>query len=251
MAFTWTTLSAQLVNYLQQDPASTNFTAALPTIVSNAELRIYRELDFLATRGQNSSVSFTGGSRTLSLAGMTGQLVGGLAVAPSYPIVVQGLAVIIPFPDLPAAGTRVRFTLTSVDFIDAIWPQEAVTGTPGAAPTPFAYYAMLDHQTAIVAPTPATDWVAEVTGTFRPAPMSATNEETWLGDNLPDLLFCACMIEGFKYQREVSDPKMALPWEQRYEECKTAAFSEEQRRKGLGPSAQPFQPAPELSQTRA
>lgn len=264
---TYAQLTTQLKAYLNEVTPGANFTTALPNIVNNAELRIYRELDFLATRGQNRSVPFTAGNRLISFSPMTGQLIDGTgAVAQQWPVVVQGLAAIVsewedmtdefgrPITDefgVPIQAdypTIVRFLPVSVDWIDTTWPREATTGVPGQ---PFAYFAMLDDQTAMVAPTPDIAYTSIVTGTWRPAPMSDSNTTTWLGTNLPDLLFIASMVEGLNFQRNVTDPQKILSWEQRYQDGKTVAFEEEQRRKAMGPSAQPYQPSPELQQTRA
>jgi hypothetical protein len=241
----WADVNAYLANYLQQEPAIADYTAAVPLIIANAELRIYRELDFLSTRGVNSSLSFTAGARTLSMAAMTGTLVSGFPVANVYPVVVQSVAAILPTATQPNAGQRVRFQLASYEFVDALWPNESVVSPPG---TPFAYYALVDHQTVIVAPTPDQSYVAEIIGTWRPAPMSATNIETWLGDNLPDLFFAACMVEAAGWERDfgrqADDPQMAMSWEGEYGRLKASAIEEEQRRKGFGAGYQPFSPTP-------
>lgn len=232
--------------YCQQyvNPAP-EWTPSLPTIIDNAELRIYRELDFLAMRGQNASLAFTAGSRTLSMGPMTATLSSGDQLLNAYPVVVQGVAAILPPNDAPKAGTRVRFVLTSVDFIDIAWPEESVTQAPA---TGLAYYAMLDHQTIIVAPTPDQAYTAEITGTWRPAPLSSTNPSNWLWSNLPDLAFKAAMVEAAGWLRDFGqqsdDPKMAQSWENQYQAAKVNAVEEEQRRKGADPGWQPFQPAP-------
>ena len=225
---------------------SAEWTASLPTILNNAELRVYRDLDFLATRGENATVSFTAGSRTLSMAPMTGNpLSSGDRLFNSYPVVVQGVSAIVPQGDAPQAGTRVRFILTSVDFIDVVWPEEATTQAPSTA---LAYYALLDHQTIIVAPTPDKAYTAEITGTWRPAPLSSTNPSTWLWSNLPDLAFKAAMVEAAGWMRDFGqqsdDPKMAQSWEALYQEAKANAMEEESRRKGQDPGWQPFSPTP-------
>jgi len=243
----WNDIVNQVGSYAQQEPAVANpsFTLSLPTFTSSAELRIYRDLDFLSARGQNATVSFTTGSRTLSLAGMTGALIGGFPVQNAYPVVVQGIAAILPAATLPAAGKRVRFLLTTVDFIDSIWPSEATTQAPADGQ---AYYAMLDHQTAIVAPTPDAAYKAEVTGTWRPAPMSPAQPESWLGDNLPDLLLKATLVEAFSweenYQQTMAGGGASAYWEGEYQKAKQTAIEEEQRRRGQDPGWAPFSPTP-------
>lgn len=240
----WPALESYLQNYLQQDQPINAFTAALPNIVYNAELRIYRELDFLNTRQQNATLAFTAGARTLDLSAMTGTM-----NVPTYPVVIQRLAAITPTGSMPANGTRVQFLETSLDFLDFIWPNASQT----LAPSPgFAYWAPVSATLVAVAPTPDQAYAAEVTGTWRPAPMSTTNPETWLGDNLPDLLFAACMVEGTgwirDYGQQSDDPRFALSWEQNYQLHKASALEEEQRRKGYDPGWQPYSPAPLAAQ---
>lgn len=234
----WAGLNAALGHYLEEEQPSDAFTAILPVLVQKAELRIYREIDFLAHRGVNASLVFVPGSRTLDLTGMTGQLVNGITPLNPFPVSVEGISAVLPAWQQPSAGTRVRFRRVSLDTIDMVWPQETVTGSPGS---PFALWTMLDDHTAIVAPTPDNQYLAEVTGTWRPAPMSSVNTRTWLGDNLPDLLIDACMIEAMGYRQDFGaqsdDPRAALSWEQRYQADKASATSEEGRRRlgGLVP----------------
>ena len=48
------------------------------------------------------------------------------------------------------------------------------------------------------------------------------NTTTWLGDNVPDLFFCACMVEAAGWMQnfgaQSDNPQMALSWEARYAE---------------------------------
>ncbi len=244
MAYTWTVLTNQLTNYLEEEN-SADFTTALPQIVSDAELRIYRDLDFLATRGQNHSLTFTAGQRTLSLAGITGATIGGYPVAYAYPVVVQGITACTPVNTAPPTTTRVRFQPATLDFIDMIWPDEATTQAPGVQS---GFFALVDHERVVVAPTPDQAYTVEVTGTWRPAPMSSTQAQSWLGDNVPDLLFAACMVEGAAYQRDFGsmsdDPQKALSWNAHYDALKANATEEEQRRKSQGMGWLPFGAAP-------
>ena len=238
----WATLVSDLQSYCEQDPGQPGtaaFTAQIPTFVNNAELRIYRDLDFLATRGTNASLTFLPGIRTLMMGGMqTGNAFG-------YPVVVQGISAITPKGVPPSMGTRVTFDEVSMDFIDSYWPTESATSAPSYGQ---CYFAMLDHQTAIVAPTPDQAYTAEVTGTWRPAPMGPTNVETYIGDQFYDLLLAASMIEASAWLRNWSsaddDPKMAQSWENHYQLLKDGALEEENRRKSSDPGWVPFSPTP-------
>lgn len=234
----WPQLVAQLGYYCQQEVPDPSFTLATPNFVNNAELRIYRELDFAAVSGQNTSLSTAANSKTVNLTVMSGQTIAGTPVAFQYPVVVETIAAKV--------GTRwIPFQLVSLDWLDMTWPDESVSAAPGLG---LAYYNMLDNQTARLAPVPDLVYPLRVTGTWRPAPMSATNPVTWLGTNLPDLLFCAVMVEAMGYQRDfgaqADNPQAALSWEARYGEAKRTALREEALRKGLGPDFQPYAPAP-------
>lgn len=262
-------LVAALEVYAQEvEPnTSADFIASIPVFIQNAELNIYRSLDFLSTREQNASLAFTAGSRSLDLGQLnmvslalltdTGSPLltdTGVPILTtntfidtniSYPVVVQDIAAIVPAPDQPNVGKRIRFRPASLDWIDNVWPNEATTAVPTYDN---AYFTMKTDQVVIVCPTPPAAYVAEITGTWRPAPMSATNPTTWLGTNVPDLLFIACMLEVSAWMRDFGatsgDPALAMTWTQRYEQAKASALEEENRRKGYGPGWQPMSPTP-------
>lgn len=234
----WPDFLSALSYYAQQEQPDASFTAATPTFVNNAELRIYRDLDFAATSGQNTSLQTVAFSKTIDLTVMTGQTVAGTAIAYQFPVVVQNISARV-------GNAWVPFQLVSQDYLDMIWPNETVFAAPA---TGLAYYTMLDAQTAKIAPVPDSVYPLRVTGTWRPAPISAANPETWLSSNLPDLFFAAVMIEVMGYQRnfgaQSDDPRAAISWTQRYDEAKRSAMMEEAVRKGLGPGFQPFTPTP-------
>lgn len=227
----YTDLVTALAAYVQEEQPSAAYTTALPTIISKAELRIYKDLDLAAVSAVNASLVFMPGSRILNLTPMTGQTLNGLPVQFPYPVTVEGLVAIVPAWQAPTYGGRVRYQPVSWSFIDMVWPNESVVSVPG---TPFAYFALLDDQTLITAPTPDQQYTAEVLGTWRPAPMSATNQESWIGDHLPDLLFDACMIEAMGFQRnfgaQTDDPRSSVTWESRYQADLSRARDEETRR---------------------
>ena len=192
-----------------------NFNNILPAIITDAEQRIYRELDFLATRIANSTLSFAPNSRTL--------------VIPSQIIVVQEVNVITPASTTPIAGRRNAIQPVSLNYLNFTWPQEmgaGATGVPNIG-------SMLDAQTIIVAPTPDAAYVAEFIGIFRPVPMSSTNQNTYLGANYPDLFLAACCVFGFQYQRDVraDQPELIVNWEAMYQARKSSVMEETQRQK--------------------
>jgi len=214
-------LEYPIVNASSATPSSdTNFNNILSAIINDAEQRIYREVDFLNDRTVDSTLPVTISSRNFTI--------------PSEIIVVQSVALVVPSGDAPSAGNRVSLLRVSVDALNALWPQEAVTSPPVQNE---AYYAMLSNTQMLIAPTPDQAYTAEVTGVFRPAPMSATNPTTYLGTNFPDLFLNASMVFAMGYQRDYGqasdDPKAAMFWEQKYQISLKSTLDEEARRRGL------------------
>lgn len=234
----WPDLLIAIGTYSQQEQADTSFTTTIPTFVSNAELRIYREMDLAGTTGQNRTLQTVAFSKTIDMTTMTGQNVEGTPVLFEYPVVVQGLSALVK-------NNWVPFQLTSQDFIDMVWPDETQSKAPDVG---LAYYTMLDAQSAKIAPVPDAVYPLRVTGTWRPAPMSASNPVTYIGEHFPDMLLCAVMVEIMGYQRDFGaqsdNPQAAMSWAERYEQAKSSAKDEEAARQGLGPGFQPYRPAP-------
>lgn len=223
----YTQLLSYLQNLLQDALPSTDFTNILPAAIQDAEGRIYREMDFLATRTTDSSTTFTPGSRELLL--------------PASILVVQGVAAITPAGVVPALGQRNTLEPVSLDFIDVTWPNEALTDIP-------LYVAMKDAATIIVAPTPAAAYKADITGIFRPAPISISNPTTYISATYGDLMVAATMIFLAGWQRDfggqADDPKLAMSWEGHYQSLKTSVYEEEQRRKFSSTGWSPFSQTP-------
>ena len=199
-----------------------NFNAILPAIINDSEQRIYRECDFLNNRSEDSTLPVTVSSRNFTI--------------PTEIIVVQSMALIVPSGAAASAGTRVSLLRVSVDALNALWPQESVTAAPVQNQ---AYYAMLSNTQALIAPTPPAAYTAEVTGVFRPQPMSSTNTTTYLGTYMPDLFLAACCVFGFSWQRDFNpqsdDPAAPNQWENLYQLRLKSVLDEEARRRGLRP----------------
>lgn len=224
MSLDYAGLVAALENLLEETN-SPDFTAILPNIIDDAEQRIYRELNFLTQRQENTSLTTTSGTRAISLN----------ATATSNCMVVEQLALITPAGASPTSGTRVQYQgPVSLDFINMVWPQQSATQAPSLYAQ--GYWAMADAQTVVVAPTPDASYTAAVTGVFRPAAMGASNTTTYLGTYYPDLLLSASMVFGAAYQRDFGmmseDPAKAVSWEAHYQAEKQSAIEEESRRRG-------------------
>lgn len=224
------------------------FEAALPTIISLAELRIYREpsLDFLATRTVSATQQTTSGSRSVPL-------------LPQF-IVVEAVSLILPANKLPtdASATRMPLQRMTRSYLDMTWPQETLTQTPDLFVG--GYWALFNEQedatetpynisnVILVAPTPDNTYNVEVSGTFRPAALSSTNQQTILTEYFPDLFFAASMLYGTSYQQNygasADNPQQAVSWHAIYAEHLAVAGMEEQRKKFLGAGFSSFPPNP-------
>jgi hypothetical protein len=230
MAMNYTQLTTYLETILVDQAPSTDFTTILPAAIQYAEGRIYREMDFVATRTIQSPTAFTANSRDFTLPTSNNTI-----------LVLQGVSAISPAGQIPPAGVQNPLMEVSLDYIDMTWPNESSTGLP-------TVFAVKNDTQIVVAPTPDAAYQAKLTGTFQPAAMSASNATTYIGDIYPDLLVAACMIFMAGYQRDYGaqsdDPKLAQSWEEQYQTLLKSAISEEQRRKGQGTGWAPFSETP-------
>lgn len=229
-------LNTFLQTLIVDQAPSADYETILPAAIQDAEQRIYREMDFLATRTVQSTTTLTATKR-LYLLPTTNVII----------LVVQGVSVITPFGSAFLTGKQVPLEPVSLDYVDSAFPDPSVQGVPSV-------WAMLDDKAIVVGQTPDQAYNVAITGTFRPASMSPTNETTYIGNIYPDLLVAACMIFLSGYQRDFGaqsdDPKMAISWEQLYQTRLKSALSEEQRRKGAGTGWSPFSPTPEATPPR-
>lgn len=210
-----------------QQANDANFELIIPRMIEYAELRIYRELDFLTTETTATGL-MTSGSRNISV--------------PSPIFIVNALNVISPAGTTdPEAGTRVPLERVSLDFLNACWPSAATTGTPSK-------YALLSDMAVRVAPTPNGAFTAEFIGTYRPDPLSADNATTYISTNLPDLFVAASMIFGAGYLQNfgqaADNPQLAQSWENQYQILKAGVNVETLRQKAQSVQWSPYQPSP-------
>jgi hypothetical protein len=227
MSLNYASYVASLANLGSQQQTSAEFQAVIPNIIDDAEQRIYRELDLLATNEVDTSVVLVTGTRTASI--------------PSAFVVTNNINVLTPAGSTAATGTRVPLTPASIDVLNMLWPGNSSTGVP-------QMYAMQDQWDIILGPSPDATYTLEVIGTQRPAPLSASNANTFLTDNLPDLFLAASMIFLSGYMRnwgaQASDPQQGMSWEQHYQLLKASADTEEARKHYRAASWTPYPVAP-------
>lgn len=211
MSYTYSTFVTALSVEVNIPATNTGFVAILPTIIDQAEQQIYRDLDLIATVRRDNSGTTTPASRNFTLPTSLGRFV-----------VLQDI-------NLLNGGDRTPLVKLSRPAMDWIWPSDTPTG---AVPK---NWAPVTDQLVLIGPAPNSAFNLECVGTIRPEALSASNTETFLSTQLPDLFLAAALVNASGYMRnfgaQADDPKMALSWSDRYAALVKSANAEELRRK--------------------
>ena len=237
MSLNYTTYVEQLSNLMVQGSTDPNFVTFLPGCIDYAEQRIYRELDLQTTRIIDTSATVSSGVRNFSLPTSIGSFV-----------VVEQINVLTPVTAVSSDGTRNPLTMVTKEYMDFAWPSAASnTGVP-------LFMAPLNQTTFILGPAPDAAYTAEVVGTIRPTPLSASNSSTFLTQSLPDVFMAASMVFASAYQRDfgpaTDDPAKAGTWESQYKTLMASASIEELRKRFMGPAWQPMSQSPTATPPR-
>lgn len=214
---------AGTMSYVQQvaelavvDQTDVNYLAILPMMITYAENRMYRDLDFLFTSTSITGYAVTAGSRQI--------------IIPEGTIVVsEQINLITPSgTSSPDAGTRVPLLPTTKEYLDAVYGSSQYTGQP-------QYFAPFNDNLFLIGPFSDATYFVEIVGTYRPASLSATNPTTFISLYLPDVFIMASMIYISAYQRnfgrQSDDPQMAQSYEAQYNALLKGAAVEEARKK--------------------
>lgn len=230
---------SSVANLLVVPVSDVNFQIALPNIIDDAELRIYRDLDLLDTQTTTTG-TLTTGTRLFDL--------------PTPPggngpfVVIDNINVITPAGTTnPESGTRVALWPISLDSITMLYPSSSGSTAP-------QYFAMVDQNRIALGPWPASAYTVEVTGTIRPLALSSSNVTTVLSTYFPDLMVAAAMVFGAGYQKNfgaaVDDPKAAVTWETHYQSLLAGASIEENRKRFTAAGWSSDSPAPQATPPR-
>lgn len=224
-----TSYKTQIATMAVVEETDTAFLNILPQMITYAENRICRDLDFLFTSVANSSYSVALNTRTITV-----------PTANFFPadsgtlVVCEQINLLTPAGATnPESCIRVPLLPTTKEFLDSVYGASAATGVPKYF-CPFG-----DGQNAytfLVGPYANATYTVEIIGTYRPASMSATNPTTFISLNVPDLLIMASMIYIAAYQRNFSsaqgnDPQMPVTYETQYATLLKSAIAEESRKK--------------------
>jgi len=209
----YVTQIATMAVVAENDPA---FVEILPQMITYAENRMCRDLDFLFTSTAITGYACTVGSRSITI--------------PQGTIVVsEQINIITPAGTAdPDAGTRVPCLPTTKEFLDAVYGASSYTGVP-------QYFVPFNDNLFLVGPYPDANYSVEIVGTFRPASLSVSNPTTFISLYLPDVMIMASMIYVSAYQRnfgrQSDDPAMAQSYEGQYQALLKSAAVEEARKK--------------------
>jgi len=221
-----------------------NFQRITPQVFEYAENRIYRECNFLATL-TSTTAAMTANTREMAL--------------PTTVLVLQTLNVFTPVGAPTNTSTRRQPERISPEALDFFWPQ--ASATPGVP----RHYALIGASTGTApevlsykvrfGPEPDAAYTAEFLGVIRPAPLSATNFQTFLSTVYPDLFIACCMVFASGYQRDfgaqAEDPAKAVSWDGQYRALRDGAMLEAARLRGESTGWTPNSPQPLAGQPRA
>jgi len=211
------------------------FLIILPQMITYAENRLYRDLDFLFTSVATTAYGLSAGNRQIAV--------------PSGTFVVPEQINVLVGSSNPDTATRVPLLPTTKEFLDAVYGSGASAnrGLP-------KYWVPFDDYTFLVGPYPDQSYPCEIIGTYRPASLSATNLTTFISLYLPDLFIMASMVYISAYQRNFGrindDPAMAQTYESQYQGLLKSAMVEENRKKYQSSAWTSYSPTPFAAPTR-
>lgn len=164
---TYAELTSLIQTYLQSSEAS--FVAAIPTFVKQAERFIYDNVDTLPLLRRNATSVTTASS----------------------PYMATPLNFKRPFEfGVTASGTFRYLLQKEVSFIRELYPSGA-TGVP-------EYYALFDHDSFIMGPTPNAAYPVQLHYFGYPDSIVDTST-SWLGNNAMEALLYASLAEGYRF----------------------------------------------------
>jgi len=210
------------------------YVTILPQIITYAENRMYRDINFMFTSTSLHGASFilTPGNRNLSfninLSANLDAAEGTFVVSDQINLLTDasGNAATTTNPD---DCVRTPLLPTTKEFLDAVYGS-SLTANRGQP----QYFVPFNETLFFVGPVPDQAYPVEVIGTYRPNSLSASNTTTFISLYLPDVFIMASMIYISAYQRNFGrlndDPQMAITYESQYQALLKSALVEEARK---------------------
>lgn len=182
----YTELTAAIIAYTEND--ETTFVSQIPNFVRQTEKRIYHVAQFPQLR-KNSIGGTTPGDQYLH--------------APTDYLASYSLAVVND------DGEHLYLLNKDVNFIREAYSDEAYVALP-------KYYALFDHDTFLLGPTPDDSYVMELHYYYYPESI-VTAGTTWLGDTFDTALLYGSLIEAYTFMK--GELELLAVYEKRYKEA--------------------------------
>tara|TARA_R100001377_G_scaffold85260_1_gene71101 strand:+ start:1590 stop:2237 length:648 start_codon:yes stop_codon:yes gene_type:complete len=180
---TYAELTAAIKDYCQN--TETNFVAAIPTFIKQAEHRIYRSVNLPSSR-KNVAGTITDGNQYLEV--------------PTDFLFPLSLAI-------TSSSNQIFLLNKDANFIRSTYPNASTEGIP-------KYYGVFTSDTFIIGPTPNADFVTELHYYHMPASIVDAGS-SWLGTNADTVLLYGCLVEAYTYMK--GDADMMQLYQQRYQ----------------------------------
>ena len=181
----YTELTAAIKDYTNN--TGTDFTAAIPTFVKQAEQRIYRSVNLPVNR-KNVSGTMTDGNAYLAM--------------PSDFLFPLSLAI-------TSSSNQTFLINKDANFIRSAYPNASTEGTP-------KYYGIFASDTFIIGPTPDSNYTTELHYYYMPNSI-VTDSRSWLGTNADTALLYGSLVEAYTYMKGEAD--LLQLYNQRYTEA--------------------------------
>ena len=182
---TYAELTAAIKDYANN--TETNFVAAIPTFVKQAEQRIYRSVNLPVNR-KNVAGTLTDGNQYLTM--------------PTDFLFPLSLSI-------TSSSNQIFLLKKDSNFIRSTYPNASTKGTP-------KYYATFASDSFIIGPTPDANYVTELHYYYQPASIVDTSP-SWLGTNADTALLYGSLVEAYTYMK--GDADMMQLYQQRYQEA--------------------------------
>jgi len=179
----------QLVQAIKDytESTETSFVSHIDEIIKQSEKKIYNEVQLPYLR-KNVTGSATSGNKYVQ--------------TPTDFLAVYSMAIIDGSSDQ-------HFLLNKdVNFIREAYANASTQTQP-------KYYALFDHNTFILGPTPDSAYSVELHYYYYPTSI-VTASTTWLGDNYEQALLYACLVQAYTYLK--GDPDLMVNYQKQYQE---------------------------------
>ena len=179
----------QLVQAIKDytESTETSFVSHIDEFIKQAERKIYNEVQLPYLR-KNVTGNATLGNKYVQ--------------TPSDFLAVYSMSIIDGSSDQ-------HFLLNKdVNFIREAYANASTQAQP-------KYYALFDHNTFILGPTPDSAYNIELHYYYFPTSIVSVST-TWLGDNYEQALLYACLVQAYTYLK--GDPDLMVNYEKQYQE---------------------------------